>query len=465
MLRTSEARDEFDFEANAPGGMRRVLKVVRGQANELAVSGLRSIPGVGDRFDRARRVTLRASGWKMYRWARAPYGSPGKPESLRDVPWDYVNGNKERIPFLGLREYWYPALHAKRLHHNQSQLVTLCGENIVLFRDEHSQVRALQAECPHRKSLLSLGQVGVFRPGTITCRYHGVTLDGEGQCVAILSDGPDSPAVGKLRARSYPTDEAGGIIWIYMGEREPQPVLDTVPHARDFLIADSLTVIDMELPFSYLAWIDNTADLAHANVLHHSCVTFIHQKLWDETRVEELECGGLHFYLEHSEPDKPKAKQGYAHETHFDLPAALIVPGSAGAPQPFWVWGVPTAVDKHTLWVFFPSNGPRARRAIWGLYGALQNAPFALWPGSSRLCVIGADAAMQGSQGAVPIWSTDRLMRQDRGVTRVRRMMMDAHARELAERGGIEAARGNGREAPPANTTTPGEEPSGVSQG
>jgi phenylpropionate dioxygenase-like ring-hydroxylating dioxygenase large terminal subunit len=448
---TTEARNDFDWQGNSPGGLRRVRKVVNGQAQELAVSGLRALPGIGKRFDRPRRVILRASGLRMYAWARAPYGSRGKPENLREIPRDYVNENKERIPFLGLREYWYPALRAKRLRHNQTELVTLCGENIVLFRDEHSRVRALAAECPHRKSLLSLGQVGVFRPGTITCRYHGVTLDGDGQCVAILSDGPDSPGVGKLRARSYPTDEAGGIIWIYMGERDPEPVLDSVPHARDFLLADSLTVFNSEFPFSFLSLTDNFLDMAHANVLHHSCVAFIHQKLWDNTRVEELECGGLHGYFEHSDPDKRNAKQGYAHEVHFDLPSSLIVPASAGTAEPIWVWGVPTAVDKHSVWGFIPCNGSRARRAIWGVYGAIQNAPFAVWPGSTRLCVLGGDAAMQGSQGAVPIWSTDRLMRQDRGVTRVRKMLMDAHKRELAERGSTDAARRKEREAQSGN--------------
>jgi hypothetical protein len=51
----------------------------------------------------------------MYRFWKLPYGVAEKPHSLADVPWEYVRANWDKIPFLGLREYWYPALQTRQL--------------------------------------------------------------------------------------------------------------------------------------------------------------------------------------------------------------------------------------------------------------------------------------------------------------------------------------------------------------
>ena len=53
-------------------------------------------------------------------------------------------------------------------------------------------------------------------------------------------------------------------------------------------------------------------------------------------------------------------------------------------------------------------------------------------PGTS--CFYGGDAPMQMSQGRVPRWDAERLARTDRAVVKVRQMMQEAHAAELAER-------------------------------
>ena len=59
---------------------------------------------------------------------------------------------------------------------------------------------------------------------TITCRYHGWTYDlSNGLCVAALTDGPDSPIVGKARVKTYPLEERKGIIWAFIGDGQPLP--------------------------------------------------------------------------------------------------------------------------------------------------------------------------------------------------------------------------------------------------
>ena len=135
-------------------------------------------------------------------------------------PFDYV-------PKLGFREYWYPALWAKEVGKRKPKMVTLLGDDVVFFRGRDGSVAALTDWCPHRNARFSLG-VSEF-PGTITCPYHGYTFDGTGQCVAGLIDHPESPVISKMQAKMYTTEEFQGIVYIWMGETDPVPLMDDLP--------------------------------------------------------------------------------------------------------------------------------------------------------------------------------------------------------------------------------------------
>jgi hypothetical protein len=84
----------------------RARIVLRHQA---AAAGWRiagTVPGMRGRADVPRLQPLRTGSLAMYRFWKQPYGTPAKPHSLHDIPWDYVEANRDKIPFLGLREYW-----------------------------------------------------------------------------------------------------------------------------------------------------------------------------------------------------------------------------------------------------------------------------------------------------------------------------------------------------------------------
>jgi len=134
-------------------------------------------------------------------------------------PFDYC-------PKLGFREYWYPGIEARRIRKKPVHL-TMLGDDLVFFRDRAGKVVALNDWCPHRGARLSLGLCEF--EGTVTCPYHGYVFDGSGQCVAGLIERPDSPFVGKLRARAYPTEERMGLVFVWMGETAPVPLDDDLP--------------------------------------------------------------------------------------------------------------------------------------------------------------------------------------------------------------------------------------------
>lgn len=167
---------------------------------------------------------------------------------------------------LGLRNYWYPVMWSRRLG-RQPRAITLCGERIVLVRDQ-GQVCALHDRCPHRGIPLSQGRCHF--PGLITCAYHGWCYDlRSGELVAALTDGPDSPIVGKrsVQVPTYPAVERAGLIWVYVGEEPPPPVEADVP--SELLRPNTVVVGVIQRRrgnWRYAA--ENGVDEGHAKYLH-----------------------------------------------------------------------------------------------------------------------------------------------------------------------------------------------------
>ena len=116
-------------------------------------------------------------------------------------------GTRERIPAIGLKEYWYPALPAKKVGRKKPVEIKLLGERVVFFRDERDEVVAVHGTCTHRGAALSYGRTH-FK-GTLTCPYHGWTFDGKGTLVAVLGEGPASTLPGSkgTKIRSYRSEE------------------------------------------------------------------------------------------------------------------------------------------------------------------------------------------------------------------------------------------------------------------
>ncbi len=107
---------------------------------------------------------------------------------------------RDRLPETGLREYWYPAIAARKVGKRKPRELKLLDAELVLFRDREGEVAALQNACPHRGMPLALGDCHFA--GTVSCPYHGWTFDHTGECLAVLGEGPDSAIAGKRDARA-----------------------------------------------------------------------------------------------------------------------------------------------------------------------------------------------------------------------------------------------------------------------
>jgi phenylpropionate dioxygenase-like ring-hydroxylating dioxygenase large terminal subunit len=166
---------------------------------------------------------------------------------------------------LGFRNYWYPLTWCRSVG-RKARAYRLLGEPIMLLR-ERGRVYAFYNQCPHRGIPLSVGRQDF--PGTWSCRYHGWTFDLEtGVLKAALTDGPDSPICGKVRAKTYPVEERAGLVWVWMGEGAPSvPVEADIPPAflgEDAVVVGRIAVRRGNWRFAA----ENGYDEAHAKYLH-----------------------------------------------------------------------------------------------------------------------------------------------------------------------------------------------------
>src|SRR5690625_6511886 len=105
---------------------------------------------------------------------------------------------------------WYVAALADEVGRHLLP-VRMLGEDLLLYRQQDGGLVALHDSCPHRRLPLSMGRlVG----DTVECGYHGLTFNGQGQCVR-------APACTEIPARAvvphYPCVERDGRIWVWMG--------------------------------------------------------------------------------------------------------------------------------------------------------------------------------------------------------------------------------------------------------
>ena len=166
------------------------------------------------------------------------------------------------VPVLGYRNYWYPAMESRDLR-NKPVRLGLLGESVVFFRDRQAVI-AMDDRCPHRLASLALGRSHF--PGTISCPYHGWTFDSGGKLVAVLSEGPSCPLVGKIFQKTYPVREFRNIIWIWMGEGEPVPLDEDLPPE----LTDKSTEVFCEVQTWNANWrhVTENTDGYHAPILH-----------------------------------------------------------------------------------------------------------------------------------------------------------------------------------------------------
>jgi hypothetical protein len=101
----------------------------------------------------------------------------------------------------------------------------------------------------------------------LRCVYHGWKFDRDGTCVDMPSEPPDSLFKTKVTIAAYPTHEAGGIVWTYMGPADRMPEKPDfeflrAPETHRFI---SKTVEDA----NWLQALEGGIDTSHSSFTHN----------------------------------------------------------------------------------------------------------------------------------------------------------------------------------------------------
>jgi len=357
---------------------------------------------------------------------------------------------------------WVPALLAEELPENDCPpvRVKLLSERLLAFRDSDGRLGLIDEFCAHRGVSLWFGR---NEEKGLRCPYHGWKYDVTGQCVDVPSEPAESGYCRKIKLKSYPLIEKGGILWTYMGppeRRPPEPAWEfaSVPDRQRY-------VSKREQECNWLQAMEGGIDSSHVSFLHrgdlHSDPLFKGAKgnqynLGDARPVFEVveSAGGLYIGA------RRNAENGhyYWRITPWVVPSfTMIAPrGNHSVHGHFWI-----PVDDENCWTWSFDYHPireltaaevAAMREGKGVHVAVIPGTYrpvankdndylmdraAQKAGRSYSGVAGfgmQDASVQESMGPIVDRTKENLVSTDNGIIMARHRLMRA-AKALVEKG------------------------------
>lgn len=167
-----------------------------------------------------------------------------------------------------MREFWMPACLPDELVKDAPPTrLMLLGEKLIAFRDSAGRVGIMDHRCPHRCASLFFGR---NEEHGIRCAYHGWKFDVDGNCVDMPNIPPDQQFAHKVKARAYRTAEHGGLVWVYMGERQQPPKLPGLEVLS--LPPDQRLITVHQRDCNWLQSLEGDIDTSHFGFLHVGAV-------------------------------------------------------------------------------------------------------------------------------------------------------------------------------------------------
>jgi phenylpropionate dioxygenase-like ring-hydroxylating dioxygenase large terminal subunit len=180
-----------------------------------------------------------------------------------------------------LTDIWYVAALGSDLKPGRLQRCEMLGEPVLLGRSRRGELFALRDICPHRAAPLSAGRFHQEESGetTVECPYHGWRFGADGACRGIPSlTADDAMDVSRIRVRRFPVAESQGLVFVWIGEMEPDQPPPTFPG----VVGGGPKLVDR---MTFDAHIDHAVvglmDPAHG--------PYVHQQWWWRSRSSQHE--------------------------------------------------------------------------------------------------------------------------------------------------------------------------------
>jgi phenylpropionate dioxygenase-like ring-hydroxylating dioxygenase large terminal subunit len=163
-----------------------------------------------------------------------------------------------------MRQYWLPACLSSELEADGDPLrLMLLGEKLIAFRDSAGRIGVLDHRCPHRCASLFFGR---NEEGGLRYVYHGWKFDTAGNCLDMPNLPDDQDFRHKVKAKSYQVSERGGVVYVYMGEREVTPPMPAIE--ATLCPAAEVTISCVMRECNWLQALEGDIDTSHFSFLH-----------------------------------------------------------------------------------------------------------------------------------------------------------------------------------------------------
>jgi phthalate 4,5-dioxygenase oxygenase subunit len=348
-----------------------------------------------------------------------------------------------------IRRSWFPALLAEDVATPDCDPVPIrfLGEDLVAFRDSQGRVGIVDAYCPHRLASFVLGR---NEDCGITCIYHGWKFDVNGACVDMPTEPEDRGFKNRVKIRTYPTREAAGMIWTYMGPPELEPPFPDF--SFNTMPLEQVGIVKVGSRMNFVQSVEGAIDSAHSWFLHRGSSRDWAKRfaISDDTsprlEAEDTPYGFRYAAIRRPIADPETTK--YVRVTQFVAPFFCFIPPPLDTAQPVHTQIFVPIDDTNTMMfdVYFsqdgsPVSGPEMRKKLRAERGVdLDADDFRLAKKENRWLQDRAamrngswtgiegfqnqDIAAQESMGAVVDRSREHLGMSDIAVIRMRRRML-----------------------------------------
>lgn len=363
-----------------------------------------------------------------------------------------------------MRQHWVPVCLSEEVAEPDGKplRVEALGRAYVCFRDTDGRLGLLDELCPHRKASLVYGR---NEECGLRCLYHGWKFDVDGNCVAMSSEPEESPLQGKVKHRSYPTQECGGFVWAWLHTEKEAPEFQRPAFAPSD--DTPVSILKIRIPANWAQITEGQIDSAHSSSLHSSDMkparvkgASADEKSWYRPSTDksprmqtQTTTYGFH-YAAIRKPIKNAGTHNYLRITEYIAPfTSLIPPNSAynvatvivpisdeESHFHFIAWGGSECPSTNDWRKFTHANPGEHLNEMWRPRRTLENdflqdrAMMKEGHFSGVLGIPNQDLVMWVSMGARVDRSSDLLGASDLAIVEFRRLMSDA-ARRVAEGG------------------------------
>ncbi|MGB7298224.1 MAG: Rieske 2Fe-2S domain-containing protein [Burkholderiaceae bacterium] len=352
------------------------------------------------------------------------------------------------------RRFWIPAALGKEVatKGDAPKRIRLLGEDLLICRHSDGQVMLTEPRCPHRGADLYWGR---NEDCGLRCVYHGWKFRADGQCVDIPNMAAGSARdnlMAQVKIRTYPTHEAGDLIWAYLGPGEPPPM-----HLFEFCeVPGNARYVSKKLQeCNWAQAVEGAIDTAHFSFVHRNLPGSSVREVYEDDRAQWINNDGAPRYeiLDHAAgmtlAGERRANPGnsYWRIAQFLLPCHSLAPGAM--PGETFTGQSFVPIDDESCWIYTYAWNPQRSltddelqryedgRSVHAIvdehYVPLRNRSNEymidrqLQKTGNFTGITGLseqDAAIQDSQGRIADRRAEALVPSDIGVVRFRQLMI-----------------------------------------